>query len=95
MRQSTGCPACSGRQVLVTNSLAQPQYPHIAAQLDPNLNDGLTPDQVVAGSNERRWWRCPVADDHVWPITPKHRTGRGSGCRACAGRQVSVTNSRA
>lgn len=77
----------------MTNSLAV-RFPHIAAQLDPERNNGLTADEVVAGSSSvKLWWRCPVADDHRWQATSGSRTGGGNGCPACSGHQASVTNS--
>ncbi|SDD37632.1 Probable Zinc-ribbon domain-containing protein [Geodermatophilus telluris] len=85
-----GCPACAGQQLSVTNSLAR--YPELVAQFDVEANGGRTPDQIVAGTTERLWWRCPVADDHRWRATGDNRVRRGIGCPACAGRQVSVTN---
>lgn len=88
----TGCPACSGTQVSVTNSLAT-RFPQVAAQLDPDRNGGLTADRIVAGSNRKYWWCCPVGSDHRWQATASGRTSGGSGCPACAGYQLSVTNS--
>ena len=41
----------------VTNSL-ETRFPEIAAELDPGLNDGLTADQVTAGTHTRLVWRC-------------------------------------
>ncbi|MET8836981.1 zinc-ribbon domain-containing protein [Micromonospora sp. NPDC004540] len=90
-RDSTGCPACAGVQVSVTNSLAT-RSPLIAAQLDPLLNDGLTPDRVVNGSEEKLWWRCPEGPDHTWPAVVSSRTRAGNGCPCCAGQRLSVTN---
>lgn len=89
-RTGRGCPCCRGLIPSVTNDLNL--FPLIAEQLDPALNDGLTPDQVVAGSSRKLTWRCPVAPDHVWGATPAHRTGGGTGCPACRGRLASSTN---
>ena len=41
---------------------------------------------AVAGS-------AAVALDHEWQAPPNGRAGAGAGCPACAGQQVSVTNS--
>ncbi len=87
----TGCPACAGQQVSVTNSLAS-QYPDLAAQWHPTKNGDLTPDQVVAGSHKKYWWKCPEGQDHEWLTTGGSRVA-GNGCPACAGYQLSVTNS--
>lgn len=90
-KENSGCPFCAGRRLSVTNSLAA-RYPHVAAQLDPDLNNGVTADQIVAGSGKKYWWRCDQAPDHVWEASANTRTGRGRGCPYCSGNKVSVTN---
>lgn len=88
----TGCPACAGRQVSVTNSLAT-QFPTVAAQWHPTRNDELTPDEVSAGTEQYAWWVCDRGPDHEWRALISSRTKAGTGCPACAGQQVSITNS--
>ncbi|MFF1604200.1 zinc-ribbon domain-containing protein [Streptomyces mirabilis] len=87
----TGCPCCSGYQLSVTNSLAA-RHSELAAELDPALNDGLTPEEVLAGTRRVVTWRCPEGPDHVWASPVVHRTATGNGCPFCAGRRASVTN---
>ncbi len=87
----SGCPFCSGHQVSVTNSLAA-RSPELAAQWHPTRNGALTPDQVVAGSGRRVWWRCNAGPDHEWETAVSSRSS-GQGCPFCIGQRVSVTNS--
>lgn len=87
-----GCAYCACKKVSVTNSLAT-RFPAIAAQLDPDRNGGPTAEQIVAGSNQKVWWRCPAGPDHVWRAAVNDRTRIGSGCPCCAGQRLSVTNS--
>ena len=63
---------------------------HLARELDPELNGGTTAGEVVAGSNRRLTWRCPVNPEHIWEATPKHRTSGVSptGCPYCSGLRV-------
>jgi len=68
--------------VSVTNSLAT-QNPDIAAEWHPTKNGDLTPDQVVAGSAKRVWWKCPQGLDHEWPATLVNRTDKDRGCPYC------------
>ena len=89
--KSSGCPYCAGKKASVTNSLAS-QYPGLAQEWHPTKNDEVTPDEVVAGSNKKVWWECPVAHDHEWEATVGSRVA-GSGCPYCAGKKASVTNS--
>ena len=87
----TGCPACSGYQLSVTNNLAA-LFPDIAAQFDPSFNGGRRSDQILAGTGEEITWRCDRGPDHVWTVSVVSRTAQGNGCPFCAGKRVSVTN---
>ena len=87
----TGCPFCAGRRLSIINSLAT-RFPEIAAEWHPTKNGALAPNQLVAGSSKKVWWRCPKGPDHKWVATIVHRTN-GTGCPFCAGLRVSVTNS--
>lgn len=93
----TGCPACAGRQLSVTNSFAA-RHPHGVHLWDQNANGDLEPDDVVGGSPRPVWWRCPAGPDHAWQCSPlvMSRTDFASGatgCPFCAGMRASVTNS--
>lgn len=68
-------------------------HPELAAEWHPTRNDALRPTDVTPGSGQKVWWKCPVADDHVWQAMVRNRAKRGHGCRCCSGRQASVTNS--
>ena len=90
-QRGRGCPFCSGKRASVTNSLAV-QFPEIANEWHPTKNRDLTPDKVTFGSKKGVWWKCSKGPDHVWRATPNSRTGTGTGCPACAGYQLSGTN---
>jgi hypothetical protein len=87
-----GCPACAGRQLSITNSLAT-RFPAIAAEWHRTKNGSLTPNQVVAGSGKKAWWQCPKSPDHQWQASLDQRTRAGVGCPFCAGKMTSGTNS--
>ncbi|WP_143235159.1 zinc-ribbon domain-containing protein [Paractinoplanes atraurantiacus] len=53
---STGCPCCARKKVSVTNSLATIS-PDVAAQLDPDRNDGLTADCRASPTFPASEWR--------------------------------------
>ena len=87
------CTCCSGRKVSVTNSLTS-LHPELALEWHPTKNGDLTPDQVVAGSPKKVWWKCDKGPDHEWKASSQSRRGENpTGCPACAGHMVSVTNS--
>lgn len=86
-----GCPYCAGYKVSYTNSLAT-TYPEVAAEWHPTKNGDLTPDNVVHGSNERAYWKCPKGEDHEWAATIVSRTRLGAGCPQCRGLVASAAN---
>ena len=87
--RGTGCPFCAGKRVSVTNCVAS--VPELLAQWHPTRNGDLRPEDVVAGTGKRYWWKCPEGPDHEWKTSGDARS-RGRGCPFCAGALVSVTN---
>ncbi len=86
------CPFCAGRRVSVTNSVAS--VPQLASEWHPTRNGTMRPEDVVAGTNKRFWWKCPKGPDHEWPATGNSRLALlPGGCPFCRGLSVSVTNS--
>ena len=66
------------------------RFPEIAAEWHPTKNGALGPGDVAASSARRVFWRCRVCA-HVWGTSPRHRTHRGHGRPACAGRVAGPT----
>ncbi|MEY4365595.1 MAG: hypothetical protein RLZZ305_939, partial [Actinomycetota bacterium] len=66
--------------------------PDVAAQWHPTLNGAETPSDFTSGSHFNAWWKCPVADDHVWQMKIQNRAKQGQGCPFCSGRRPSSTN---
>lgn len=89
--RSNGCPFCFSLRLSVTNSIAA-RYPHLAPQVDPSLNSGLTADQIIGKLAIKITWRCPEGPDHVWSSRVQSRID-GKGCPFCANKRLSVTNS--
>ena len=58
----------------------------LLAQWNPTRNGGLTPRDLSYGSKRKVWWRC--GEGHEWQAVVHTRTGSGSGCPVCAGKQV-------
>jgi Probable Zinc-ribbon domain len=76
----TDCPFCANLRVSGTNSLAA-RFPELTREWHPTKNGGLGPEDVVAGTHRRAWWRC--AFGHEWETSVDNRSGRGSGCPEC------------
>lgn len=80
-----GCPYCKGRKVLIGFNDLATTHPQIAAEWDYTKNVGLSPEQVLSGSNKSVWWKCCLG--HNWKADICSRS-KGSGCPYCRGRKV-------
>jgi len=67
-------------------------HPQLAAEWHATKNGDLRPEDVVAGSDRKVWWKCAKVDGHEWESAVKNRA-RGSGCPYCSGRKVGQSNS--
>lgn len=61
------------------------KYPELAASLHPDLNEGLTAEEITPGSHKIVRWKCPKG--HVWD-RPVCRQVRSRKCPVCIGRKV-------
>lgn len=81
-----GCPVCSNRRIVRGENDLASVAPVVAAQLHPDLNNGLRADGVAARSGKSLWWRCPRGHDYT--ATPSNRTLTDSGCPVCLNRVI-------
>ncbi len=82
---ASGCPYCTGRQVLPGFNDLATLKPQLANQWYQTLNGELTPDKVTLGRNKKVWWQC--GEGHVWQAYIYARTKpNGTGCPVCAGK---------
>ncbi|MBC8265508.1 MAG: hypothetical protein H8E84_00920 [Flavobacteriales bacterium] len=80
-RKLYGCPICANQIVTDENCLSK-THPKIAQQWHPTKNGNLTPEDVVAGSFKKIWWKCNKGEDHVWKtIVVSRKYGRA--CPYC------------
>ncbi len=83
--KASGCPYCTGKQVLAGFNDLATLRPALAEEWYQPLNGGLRPDEVSLGSNKKVWWRC--GEHHVWQAAIYSRTRKaGTGCPVCAGK---------
>ena len=92
--REAGCPACNGKLVSISNSLAESSSA-VAAQWHPTRNGDLGPIHLSESSSRATvWWKCLEGPDHEWQTRGAARNisdGR-PGCSICH-KEVSVTNS--
>jgi hypothetical protein len=55
-------------------------YPDLMLEWAWDVNGGLDPARLAAGSNERVAWRCLLDPAHVWETRVADRTWHGSAC---------------
>lgn len=81
----TGCPICSGKQVLPGFNDLATVFPHIAAEWHPTKN-AFSASDVVGKSNKKVWWQC--INGHEWEAKINNRTSNKQGCPVCSGRKT-------
>lgn len=80
--QGSRCPYCSGRYVDEGKTDLATTHPDIAEQ----LVDSSLATKLRAGSPKKVEWKCE--NGHKWYISVYDRTGKGSGCPYCSGRNI-------
>lgn len=83
-KNGTGCPYCSGRNVVLGETDLVTKFPQIAAEWDYAKN-AINPHEVPAHSNKSFWWRCKL--NHGYMARVNNRIN-GTGCPYCAGKRV-------
>lgn len=77
----TGCPVCSGHEVLIGfNDLASKE-PTLAAEWHVTKNAPYLPTEFTVGSSHKAWWKCDKG--HEWKAVIAARSNRGDGCPKC------------
>ena len=79
-----GCPYCAGQKVIKGENDLQTINPTLAKQWNHEKNTGLSPTEVLPGSDKKVWWVCHQG--HEWQATINNRKN-GRGCPYCAGRK--------
>ncbi len=82
------CPACADQAVHSDgrNSMRS-THPKLAEEFHSTKNGDLTPDNLVAGTNIKIWWKCHECS-YVWDARGNNRVDKkyqkGSNCPSCA-----------
>lgn len=79
--RGAGCPVCSGRSVWAGYNDMKTTHPKLANEWHPKKNEGLKPDNFIAGANRKFWWICNLG--HEWRASGNKRAN-GQGCPECA-----------
>jgi uncharacterized Zn-finger protein len=76
-----GCPYCGNRKVLAGFNDLATTHPELSSEAD-----GWDPREVIAGSEEKMKWKCPVG--HNYSSVLSSRALAGNGCPVCTNRLV-------
>ena len=80
-----GCPYCASQKLLVGFNDLTTRNPKLALEWHPTKNGGLTPKNVMPGTNKKVWWLCEKG--HEWENSVNVRNG-GNGCPYCTNQIV-------
>lgn len=88
------CPVCLGRntKTVPSGKSLLVKYPDLSKEWHPTRNGDLIPDKVLAGSEKKVWWKCPIVSSHEWEANISNRV-KGSSCPYCTNKAVDSTNS--
>lgn len=81
-RLSRGCPYCARQKAIKGDNDLLTTNPELAAEWDYEKNGEKKPDMVMAGSNQKVWWKCQSG--HSWMASVYSR--KHNGCPYCSGR---------
>lgn len=79
--QGRGCPACANKIVVAGQNDLATTNPWLAEEWHPTLNNDLSPNQVVAGTHRKVFWRCRICGNE-WKASIASRNA-GRGCPKC------------
>lgn len=82
-QHNSGCPICSGNQVLPGFNDLVSTHPNISIEAY-----GWDPMMVSKGSTKKRQWKCKFG--HIWLASPNARTRKtkGTNCPYCSNQKV-------
>ncbi|MCD4771710.1 DEAD/DEAH box helicase family protein [archaeon] len=77
IKRKKGCLACVGRVVTENNNLSV-THPELAREYMAPPKNKLPANEVLAGTNDKVWWKC-LKCGHEWKAAGNNRA-RGKGC---------------
>jgi len=82
INMNTGCPYCSNKKLLPGYNDLATTHPQIAKEWDYDKNGNVTPFDVMAGSNNKKYWFL-CENGHSYASNLLNRK-KGHGCPICA-----------
>lgn len=83
------CTVCERRTLLPNFNDAATTHPHLATELNPAKNGGVSARDIFAGSAATFTWTCTKAGkEHDFTATASNRTANRSSCPVCLNRKI-------
>ena len=79
----SGCPYCSGKKPIIGENDINSTHPELCKEWDYEKNIDLNPEDYIAGSNKKVYWKCNKCG-HSWLAAISARTIKGTNCPVCA-----------
>ena len=73
-KQDAGCPFCTNHKAWPGFNDVASQSPELARQWYQPLNGARTPENTLARSHAKVWWRCEIG--HIWVYTGPDSSGQ-------------------
>jgi DNA-directed RNA polymerase subunit RPC12/RpoP len=80
--KGVGCPYCSNQKAWSGYNDLATLFPQLATEWNYAKNSPITPKEIVAGTNKKYWWTCPLG--HEYEASVHQRSSRKSGCPYCS-----------
>ena len=91
-KRGRSCPYCSNRKALKGYNDLKTVCPAVAKEWNYEKNGNLKPEDVVAGSGKKAWWKCPECG-YEWQAEVYNRAQLKTKCPKCSkGRKRAVQN---
>ena len=83
----SGCPYCANQKVLAGFNDLESNYPDVAKQWHPTMNNNLLPSMVIAHSNKKHFWICDKGHTYTAPAL---YLLQGRSCGVCKNMQTEI-----
>ncbi len=76
----SNCIYCTKQKPIIGENDLRTTNPELLKEWDKEKNGNLKPENFMAKSNKKVWWKCELG--HSWQASISHRTA-GTGCSHC------------
>lgn len=78
----SGCPVCVNKVVITGHNDLTTINPELAKEWNYERNGNLKPENIIAGSPKKVWWKCKLG--HEWQATVESRHHQNVHCPICS-----------